>query len=52
MNQNVIFGILAIVAGLLILVWPILLNFVVVIALLSVGAWFLYVGLSGRRTMI
>jgi uncharacterized membrane protein HdeD (DUF308 family) len=43
-------GILAVLAGLAILIWPILLPIIVAIALIVGGIWLVYVATTGRRT--
>jgi uncharacterized membrane protein HdeD (DUF308 family) len=49
MSTTLLAGIVAIIAGLAILIWPFLLSFIVALALIVGGIWLVYVATTGRR---
>ena len=51
-TTNLVIGIVAIVAGILVIIFPLLVNFIVALALLAFGVWFVIVALTGRRVPI
>ncbi len=48
MNLTMILGILAVLAGIAILIWPTLLNVIVALALIVLGAYITFAGWSRR----
>lgn len=50
MNFTTILGIIAVLAGIAILIWPVLLNIVVALTLIVVGAIAIYSGLTKTTT--
>ncbi len=49
-NYLTILGILAIVAGIAILIWPTLLNVIVALSMVVLGAYLVYVGVTRQPT--
>lgn len=49
MSTALVVGIIAILAGIAILIWPFLLNFIVAFALIIGGIWLVYAASTGRR---
>lgn len=52
MTTTILMGILAIIAGIIVLAFPLLLNYVVGIVLIIFGIWALYLALTGRRALV
>ncbi|MCL5959142.1 MAG: DUF3096 domain-containing protein [Chloroflexi bacterium] len=51
MTSTLLAGVVAIIAGIAILLWPFLLNFVVAFALIVGGVWLVYAATAGRRVV-
>lgn len=49
MNLITVLGIVGIIAGLAVMIWPVLLNIIVGLVLILMGAMAVYVGSTGRR---